>query len=489
MGELGEYIEMKYNFKTKPFKHQLDTLEKSWERKDYAFFMEMGTGKSKVLIDNMALLFDNNKINAALIIAPKGVYRNWFIIEIPKHLPEHIDYNVVCWNPNPNKKEKEKLEGLKVITEKLTIFLMNVEALSTSKGYEAAYDFVKGHKTLLTVDESTTIKSPTASRTKSALKLGTHAKYRRILTGSPVTKSPLDLYTQCNFLNPDLLGFNSFWAFKSRYALMAHRSAAGGAHSYHHIIKYVRLDELNEKLEKFSTRILKEDCLDLPEKIYMKRIVTLTPEQLKAYNEMKQFAVAELEDQTMTAFSALTQMMRLHQITCGHVSLDDGTVKEIKSNRLKELMNLLEETNGKIIIWANYRYDIQSITKALAKEYGGESVASFYGDTAMDQRDKIVSDFQNKESPLNFLVANPKTGGYGLTLTASHTVVYYSNNYDLEIRLQSEDRAHRIGQNHKVTYIDLIAENTVDERIVKSLRNKIDIATEVLGEDLKTWLV
>tara|TARA_R110000850_G_scaffold27497_1_gene77661 strand:- start:4 stop:1449 length:1446 start_codon:yes stop_codon:yes gene_type:complete len=478
-----------YKYKTTPFLHQETTLKKSWERISYAFFMEMGTGKSKVLIDNMAMLFEKGKINAALIIAPKGVYRNWMNQELPKHLPDRINANIVCWTPTPNKKQKEEFESLKVISENLTIFLMNVEALSTLKGYEAAYNFVKGHETLVTVDESTTIKSPTASRTKSTVKLGLHAKYRRILTGSPVTKSPLDLYTQCQFLDSELLGFSSFWAFKSRYALMAHRNAAGGAHSYQHIIKYVRLDELNTKLESFSTRILKEDCLDLPEKVYMKRSVELTSEQVKAYNEMKQFAVAELEDKTMTAFSALTQMMRLHQITCGHVTTDDGTVQEIKSNRLKELLNLLEETDGKIIIWANYRYDIQSITKALEKKYGKESVASFYGDTPMDQRDQIVSNFQDKENSLVYLVANPKTGGYGLTLTASHTVVYYSNNYDLEIRLQSEDRAHRIGQNHKVTYIDLIAEKTVDEVIVKSLRNKIDIATEVLGEDMKTWLV
>ena len=427
-----------YKFKTKPFLHQNDTLKKSWERISYAFFMEMGTGKSKVLIDNMAMLFEKGKINAALIIAPKGVYRNWMNQELPKHLPDRINANIVCWTPTPNKKQKEEFESLKVISENLTIFLMNVEALSTLKGYEAAYNFVKGHETLVTVDESTTIKSPTASRTKSTVKLGLHAKYRRILTGSPVTKSPLDLYTQCQFLDSELLGFSSFWAFKSRYALMAHRNAAGGAHSYQHIIKYVRLDELNTKLESFSTRILKEDCLDLPEKVYMKRSVELTSEQVKAYNEMKQFAVAELEDKTMTAFSALTQMMRLHQITCGHVTTDDGTVQEIKSNRLKELLNLLEETDGKIIIWANYRYDIQSITKALEKKYGKESVASFYGDTPMDQRDQIVSNFQDKENSLVYLVANPKTGGYGLTLTASHTVVYYSNNYDLEIRLQSE---------------------------------------------------
>ncbi len=204
---------------------------------------------------------------------------------------------------------------------------------------------------------------------------------------------------------------------------------------------------------------------------------------------MKKFAVAELEGKTMTAFSVLTQLMRLHQITCGHITLDDGTVKEIKSNRLKELLNVLEEVDGKVIIWANYRYDIRTITKELEKRYGRSAVANLYGDTPMDDRDQIISDFQDKEAPLTFLVANPKTGGYGLTLTASHTVIYYSNSYDLEIRLQSEDRAHRIGQKEKVTYVDLISEKTIDEFIVKNLRAKINLATKVLGEDLKKWLI
>ena len=478
-----------YIYKTQPFLHQQDTLEKSWDKKNYAFFMEMGTGKSKVLIDNLAILHEKRKVNGALIVAPKGVYRNWMISELPKHLPDRIEHTVVCWNPTPNKKQKAMLDSLNVFSEKLKIFLINVEALSTTKGYTAALEFLKNHAVLMAVDESTTIKSPSASRTKSAIKLGMFAKYRRILTGSPVTKSPLDLYTQCAFLNEDLLGYTSFWAFKSRYALMAQRNAAGGAHTYQHIIKYIRLDELNEKLEKFSTRVLKEDCLDLPEKLYTKRFIELTPDQVKAYKEMKQFAVAELEGNSMTAFSALTQMMRLHQITCGHMTTDDGNIIEIKNNRVKELVNFLEETDGKVIIWANYRHDIKNITKELEKKYGTESVSSFFGDTPVDERDQIVSDFQNKESSLKYMVANPKTGGYGLTLTASHTVVYYSNSYDLEIRLQSEDRTHRIGQENKVTYVDFIAEKTIDEKIVQCLRSKIDIATEVLGEELKSWLI
>ncbi len=192
----------------------------------------------------------------------------------------------------------------------------------------------------------------------------------------------------------------------------------------------------------------------------------------------------------MSAVNALAQLIRLHQITCGHVKTDDQQIRSIKNNRIEELLSVLEETNDeKVIIWAVYRYDIQEIERQLRKKYGAESVVTFYGDTKAETRQEIVNEFQDKDSPLRFFIANPQTGGYGLTLTASHTVIYYSNSYDLEIRMQSEDRAHRISQTEKVTYIDLIAEKTVDEKIVKSLRNKINLATEVLGEEMKQWLV
>jgi SNF2 family DNA or RNA helicase len=216
--------------------------------------------------------------------------------------------------------------------------------------------------------------------------------------------------------------------------------------------------------------------------------VSLTAEQVKAYTEMKKAAITFFEDNVMTAASVLTQIIRLHQITCGHFKTDDGEVKSIKSNRIKELLEVLEETNGKVIIWAVYRYDIQQIEKTLGDKYGKESVATYYGDTKDSIRQSIVDRFMDPDDPLRFFVGNPKTGGYGLTLTSSHTVVYYSNDYSLEIRLQSEDRAHRIGQTNKVTYVDLIAENTIDEKIVKALNAKIDLASQVMGEDPKKIL-
>jgi SNF2 family DNA or RNA helicase len=478
---------MDYRFKTEPYEHQLHALGASHNKENFALFMEMGTGKSKVLVDNIAMLYDKGKINAALIIAPKGVYRNWERQEIPTHMPEHIVHNVVTWSPSTTKKQQKENVKLFKHGDQLTIFLMNIEAFSTKKGLDIAQRFLLAHQTLMAIDESTTIKSPTARRTKNVLKLRNYAKYRRILTGSPVTKSPLDLYTQCYFLDPHYLDFSSYYTFRNRYASMVDRNV--GSHSFKLVTGYVRLDELNSKLNNFSYRVLKKDCLDLPDKVYMKRFVAMTPEQTKLYEEMKKHALAELEGKMITAASGLAQMVRLHQITCGHMATDDGEVTQIKNNRIDELLNILEETDGKVIIWAIYRHDIKKIEETLAERYGKDSVQSFYGDTKDTERQLIVDRFMDIKDNLRFFVGNPKTGGYGLTLTSSHTVVYYSNSYDLETRLQSEDRAHRIGQKEKVTYVDLISEKTIDEFIVKNLRAKINLATKVLGEDLKKWLI
>jgi len=475
-----------YRFKTKPYAHQITALEKSWDKEEYAYFMEMGTGKSKVLIDNIAILYDKGKINGVLIVAPKGVYKNWYSSEIPTHLASHIQYKSVLWTASISKTKQEELNSLFKSDFNLHVLVMNVEAFSTKKGLQFALKFLNSHKTLMAVDESTTIKTPSAKRTKSILALSKSAVYRRILTGSPITKSPLDLYTQCGFLNEDLLGFSSYYAFRSRYAHMVERNFGGRRVQ---IVKsYQRLDELSKLIEPFSYRVLKEDCLDLPDKIYIRREIELTDEQEKLYGTMKQMALASLNGQLLTAPNVLTQLMRLHQITCGHFKSDDGKVQELKNNRIEELMSILEETEGKAIIWANYIYDIERIVEAIKKEYGDDSVVQYYGAINTDERQKNIERFQDPRSPFRFFVGNPQTGGYGITLTAANTVIYYSNGYDLEKRLQSEDRAHRIGQKKSVTYIDLIAEKTVDEKIVKALRKKIDIASQIMGEELKSWI-
>ena len=477
---------MNYKFKTKPYAHQITALEKSWQKDEYGYFMEMGTGKSKVLVDNIAMLYDKGKINSALIIAPKGVYRNWLSQEIPEHLPRHIDHKTVLWTALTSKTKDKEYQQLLKQDYDLHILLMNVEALSTKKGVEFAGKFLRCHKALMAVDESTTIKNPAAKRTKAILALSQQVKYRRILTGAPVTKSPLDLYSQCAFLNEHLLGFTSYYTFRNRYAQMIERNFGGRRVQI--VASYRRLDELAETLKAFSYRILKEDCLDLPPKIYMKREIELSDEQKKAYMTMKSMALAQVNGKLATAPHVLTQLMRLHQITCGHFKADDGTIQEFKNNRMSELLDLLEEIEGKVIIWANYVYDIEHIVKTISQEYGEDSIVQYYGAIESKKRQANIEKFQDPKSKVRFFIGNPQTGGYGITLTAASNVIYYSNGYDLEKRLQSEDRAHRIGQEKSVTYIDIIARKTVDEKIVKALRKKINIASAIMGEELKDWI-
>jgi SNF2 family DNA or RNA helicase len=476
---------MNYKFKTKPYAHQLTALEKSWNKENFAYFMEMGTGKTKVLIDNLAMLYDKGKVDGALIIAPKGVVKTWYEQELPTHLPDHIENVSILWQPNITKTQQEKLESLFEIETALHILVMNVEALSTDKGVKFATKFINSHKAMMAIDESTTIKTPTARRTKNIISIGKQAKYKRIMTGSPITKNPLDLYTQCEFLDPWLLDFASYYSFRNRYAEMKTMHVRG--RSIQVVKEFRHLGELSDTVKEFSYRVLKEDCLDLPPKNFVKRHITLTSDQKKIYEQMKKHAIAMLNKKVTTTVTVLTQLMRLHQITCGYVTADDGTVQAVESNRLKELMSVLEEVEGKVIIWANYQFSVSDIMKEIGKVYGEDSYVHYYGLTPQEDRQDYIRKFQN-DPKCRFIIGTPQTGGYGITLTQANTVIYYSNGYDLEKRLQSEDRAHRIGQKKTVTYVDLICEDTVDEKIVKALRDKINIASEVMGEELKDWI-
>ena len=474
---------MHYKYKSKPFAHQKKALEMSWDKEVFAYFMEMGTGKSKVLIDNIAMLYNAGKINGALIVAPKGVYKNWFDSEIPNHMPDYIEKKVGLWRTKPDAPD---LKPLFSVGAELHILIMNVEAFSTKKGMQFAEKFLSSHNALMGVDESTTIKNPAAKRTKNIVSLRPLTKYRRILTGSPVTKSPLDLFTQCYFLDPYLLDQSSYYVFRTRYAVCRKINVSG--RQVEIVVGYRNLAELSEKLKPFSYRVLKDDCLDLPKKTFMKRTVELTDEQKKVYKQMKQEAIAFLNGKMVTSATVITQLMRLHQITCGHFKSNDGTVQDLKNNRVSELMDILEEVEGKAVIWAHYRHDIEKIVEAISKKYGENTVVTYYGDTTTDDRQKAIKKIQDENSPVRFIIGTPQTGGYGITLTGASTMIYYSNGYDLEKRQQSEARIDRIGQEKPMTYIDIMAEDTIDMKIVKSLRSKVNIATEIMGEELKAWI-
>jgi len=479
-----------YVFETEPYAHQKTIFEASWGARSHALFLEMGTGKSKIAIDSLARLYEDGGLDTALIVAPKGVYANWVEQELPLHLPKRIPVKIVQWQSNVTKKFREALTELADPSHTdLHILVMNVEALSTMKGSASVFKFLKMNpNNMFILDESTAIKNRKALRTKNAIKAAGLAKYRRILTGSPITRNPMDLYSQCDFLSPQLLGFKSFFAYQARYAIVQRR--AMGNRSFQEITGYQRLDELHDKLERFSSRVLKEDCLDLPAKIYTLRRVPLSKEQLSAYVQMKKLALARLEKGELSSTtSILTQIMRLQEICCGHLKTDSGEIEDIPNKRMDELLATIDEITGKVIIWATWVYDIRRIVKNLNEQYGAGCAEAFYGATPQENRQEIVERFQDPDSGLRFFVGNPKTGGYGLTLTAATNVIYWNNSYDLETRIQSEDRAHRIGQDHHVLYVDLVSPDTVDEKILRVLKAKIDIAQTVLGEEGRQWLL
>ncbi len=348
---------------------------------------------------------------------------------------------------------------------------------------------------MVAVDESTIIKNPTSKRTKFLVKeVAGLAKYRRILSGLPSPKSPLDLYSQFEFLDWDILGFKSYFAFRARYAVMQ-RQIFGGRH-VQLVVGYKNIEELRAKIEDQSYRVKLEDCYDLPPKIYTKREVQLTKEQTRLYAEMKLFATAKINETAhVTATIVIAQIMRLHQILCGHVGDEMGKRHAIPEYRTKALLELLEEFDGKAIIWCSYDFDVRNVSDVLAKKkdrdgnlvYGPGAIAQFWGGNT-SVREEEEKRFLN-DPDCRFMVATAAAGGRGRTWTVASMVVYYSNTNDLEHRAQSEERAQGVGKNDSVHYIDLVAPGTVDEKIIHGLRNKIDMATAITGDTYREWLI
>ena len=481
-------------FLKEPFLHQLKAKRICHDTNinNFAYLMEMGTGKTITAIMDLMSLHHYQDVDNCVILAPKSVYRNWYK-EITEFVePKKTVYAISTWDPSlKDPVTKAKLTDLleKSIVP-LNVFLMNIESLSSPKGVKFLEKYLSVQdkkKTMMIVDESTVIKTHNAKRTKNLLKLSKDIAYKRILTGTPVTKSPLDIYTQFAFLDPKILGQTNYYAFRARYAKIINRPTSGGRH-FPLITGYQRLDELEKKIYSAAFRVKKDECVDLPEKIYMKRFIPMSEKQLVAYESLRRNAMFIFNDKTTTSVNRLSQIVKLHQVCCGFTINDQGEIHDVPNKRYDELLDVLEEVDGKVIIWATYRHNIETITRKLKEKYGETKADAFYGDTASDDRLELVKNFQNQDHDLTYLIANPKTGGYGITLTASHTVVYFSNNYDLEIRLQSEDRAHRIGQKNKVTYVDFVCQGTVDEKILTALKNKVDIASQVMGDELKSWI-
>ena len=465
-----------FDFKTKPFEHQRKAFYLSRDKKNFALLMEQGTGKTKVIIDNAAYLYGKGKITALVVIAPNGVHRNWLDRELPAHMPEWCEYKAIHYYSGMDKKHKERFNNLLGETKVLKVFAFNVEAFVSKVALSYMAKILISNKPLLVVDESSRIKSPSAKRTKEITKFSKHAEYKRILTGTPITKGPEDIYSQFKFLDSNILGYDSFYSFRSRYCIM-------GGYENRQIVSYRNMPELTKNIEGHSFRVLKSECLDLPKKIYQRHYVEMGKKQATLYKQMKKQCVAELNGEKISAPETITRMLRMQQILCGWFPAEKNAVPiENKNPRIEALKEILANISSKAIIWARFKADIRAIGAVL-----GDEAVSYYGDVKADDRTKAIDLFQN-DPKTRFFIGQPQSGGIGLTLTAAEYAIYYSNSFDLESRLQSEDRCHRIGTTKNVTYIDIESPKTIDTQIIKALRNKKSLADIVTKDPMSIFM-
>jgi SNF2 family DNA or RNA helicase len=490
-------------FKTDPFDHQKIGLLLGRDKTVFAYLMDQGTGKTKLLIDDAAHNYRNGKINGLLVICKNSAKTNWVdpyntyartkhpddLDEIDIHFPPDIEYSKACWLSNKNSRAKHIYEDAKSRWGEegtFSIFVINYECISHKRMFDECKEFVSKHKTMICIDESTGIKNRSAKRTKNSVKLRQDCKLARIMTGTPIIKSPLNIFSQFNFLDPDIIGLTNYYAFQNHYAVM------GGFEGYQ-VMYYKNLEELTEKINSCSYRVLKKDCLDIPEKMYDKREITMNADQSKAYNTMAEEMVLFIEEHVIDAPIILTQLLRLQQITSGYVPLIDeegktyGTLKLGDANpKVEETVSIIKECQHKVIVWCRFINEIKELDERLKEEGIGHVL--FYG--AVNEADRIQArrDFQNLDNDCQVFIGQVNTGGMGITLTAAQTVVYLSNSFSTEDRVQSEDRAHRIGQKNHVQYLDLIVPGTIDQKIVTTLRENKSISDTILQDGLSSWI-
>lgn len=500
-----------------------------------AWLMDKGTGKSALVLYEWQDAVSRDELDLLVVVAPKGSYRNWFEdksdiqrAEIRIHLDDAL-YKKMSWAAWIGGAENRARRELLLRKTGPRAYFFNIESLSAggksakSKSEQYAEALLRSGRAMLVIDESTKMRGD-SSRSAALLRLGPLAQSRRIMSGLVTPRSPLDLFRQFKFLDWRILGIESPIEFRNRYAEIERQCFVPNAllrsklarvyrgnkqdvarmnrpmlleelerHKVYvqmvPIIKsYKNLDELQAKIAPYSFRVMKEECLDLKPKVYSTRDVEITDEQRRMYEEMRKTATAEIHGSHVVARAVVARMLRMQQILCGHVGDENGRVQRVKSNRVSELLEVLDDHQGKAIVWSTWRPEIEDIVQAIRKEYDDSRiVAQFHGGNAGargEEEKRFLSDPRCR-----FMVSSQATGGFGNTWTVADLVVYSSNNHDLELRDQSEDRAHRKGQTRRVTYVDLIARDTVDEKIISCLRRKMDLAAQITGDNYREWLI
>jgi len=474
-----------FPYKHQPYTHQNHAFSLARGKVAFGYFMEQGTGKTKVTIDDATDIYlnggDNGKIDTLIIIAPNGVHAQWVNEQVPEHISPVVEWCGAYTVAAPTPEEGRRMGKALAFKQGLRIIAIHIDMMSYPKGVKLLEDLLMSSNAMLVVDESSRIKDSSSKRTKNLLKLSKLAKYRRILTGTPISQGVEDLYSQFNFLDPHILGFNSFFAFRNHFCRM-------GGFQNKKIVGYVNEDELKKKIDSYTYRVLKEDCLDLPEKNFIRQEVLFTPEQAEVYKQMKKDFFLELDGGILTARMALTRLIRLQQLIGGFIwrrekkdelgrVVDPEMYQEFPNNRVARTIDIIKEAQGKVIVWIKFEGDFRLLTKALEEAKIG--YVDYVGTTPKDKRQSNIEKFRTDPNCKVFL-STPKSGGIGLNLTVASEVIWYSRDFSLENELQANDRCHRIGQTKVVNYHFLVTPKTIDERIDKLLRSKKAVAENLI---------
>lgn len=502
-------------FKTEPYKHQKEVFDLFKDREFHALFMEMGTGKTKVAIDIASYLYLEGKIGAVLLIAPNGVHYQWYSEQLPEHSP--VPYYSFLWDAKKfdRRHYQTALKTFESKDDQIKWFCANVEYFSTAMLISIFKRYLTQHKCLIVVDESTRIKNPRAKRTKTIIELSRMAHYRTILTGSPVTNSPFDLWSMFEFLKHNFWDCNYF-VFMHRYGLfikdmnrytgktfqrvmnekdyeqIKRRIAKGESiekislymgvseKNLNYLINhpsfsgYKNLEDLKQIIEPHAFYKNKADCLDLPPKIYEKLYVDFGKEQRKIYKDLVALLLARYRDKELTVQNKVSLTLRLLQVCGGFFpspELKKPQMISEKNVKIERLIEDLEEVSGeKVIIWAHFVAEIEALYDILTETFPQWRIESYYGKTDKVKRRLLIQDFQNGK--IKILICNQQTASFGLNLQQSNLHYFYSNTYSLEHRLQAEDRSHRAGQKWPVVYKDILIQNSIEEKVLHVLKNK-----------------
>jgi len=464
-----------YTFKTTPRPYQLKGLDHAWNKSTFAFYMDMGTGKTKTSLDLFAAYFMDAKVDRVLIVTKFSTRKNWER-EVLIHCPMECDTMILDTG-----KPKAFEEWNTTTDGRLKFLIVGTESLAAGGAVHLAQKYVDcSTRVGIIVDEAHMIKNHSAVRSKNCVKLGKSANYKVIMTGTPVANGPMDIFMQFEFLDPNIIGIGDFYSFRNRYAIM-------GGYEDRQVVGYQNMEELIELISPFIYQVRKSEVLtELPPKVYQTREVQLTDEQKRLYKDIAKRDKAVSGDQGITVKTVLERMLRLQEIAGGIITFERNpslydsakfTHNRIagKNPKVEELLAIAEENDASTIVWCRFIEEIRMVCEALRERYGHDSVVEIHGGVSENDRDHNVQNlFQTGKA--RFLVGNAATGGVGLNMTRAELVVYYSNSFSFTDREQSEDRAHRIGQTRSVTYIDIIAESTVDAAVTQALREKKDVS-------------